>query len=237
MTPLMLTNLHSILEALNESFPDPCVLVRSFSSSNSLPLHLDHNTFGGRLLLLVSADTSTRIHIYNSERHLCYAATEGRALLLSGAPRYRSFLHVTSKSSKKSSLVLIASLASSHCCCDSPFCMARILRHPHEREDVQISFVDRAYRYFCAYFATSTTKFFKPVNAFIRSFAHGLLLDTGCGDCKYICRNEQLVAQNPARRSLLIGQDNNASMLRIQKYSQWSRCLLLQSDICRLPFR
>lgn len=237
MTLFMLTNLHSLFHILNESFPNPCVLVRPFSSNTSLPLHLDHDTFGDRLLVLTFADTSTRLHIYDTQRHLRYAATEGTALLLSDTARYRSFLHATSKSSKRSWLVLVASLAFSSCRCDSPFCMTRILHHPREREEVQTAFVDRAYRYFCSYFASSTTKFFKPVNAFIRSFTRGLLLDTGCGDCKYICRNEQLATQSPNRRSVIIGQDNNASMLRIHKYPQWNRCLLLQSDICRLPFR
>ena len=123
------------------------------------------------------------------------------------------------------------------CNCTSPYCMDYIQSNPHQNQYLQDVYVNRAYKYFCSYFSTSTTKFFKPVNTFIKSFSRGLLLDTGCGDCKYMCWNEQQATLNPSKRCVMIGQDNNADMLCIQKYPEWSKCHLVQNDICYLPFR
>lgn len=52
-----------------------------------------------------------------------------------------------------------------------------------------------------------------------------------------MCWSEQQGKHNPAKKSAIIGQDNNADMLRIQKYPEWPACHLTQNDICRLPFR
>lgn len=70
------------------------------------------------------------------------------------------------------------------------------------------------------------------MNAFIQSFHNAILLDTGCGDCKYICNHMQKVARS--RQNVIIGQDNSDAMLRLHKYPEWNRCCLVRNDICYL---
>ena len=91
----------------------------------------------------------------------------------------------------------------------------------------------KTYPLLSSYFATSTTKFFKPVLSFISSFKpFSILLDTGCGDCKYIHHFQAKKA-----KVCFLGQDNCKEMLTVDKYGPNSQYRLIQSDICNLALR
>lgn len=64
-----------------------------------------------------------------------------------------------------------------------------------------------------------------------------VLLDAGCGDCKYICKHLADSAANPAARNFILGQDNCREMLTMRKYPNSDACHLVQDTITHLSLR
>ena len=229
--------IHHFLKEVGESnFGFTAVLVTRFLGKDMIPLLLDHAQFGS-YIAVPFVDSSTTIEFFNNYGCNRILHRDGQALRVTGSLRYDSFLYVASESTLVNTLLIITEFTSNSCSCScgGPYCMDAIESHPHENEKIQEENVNRVYNLLSSYFRESTTKFFKHVNSFIRSFSYGLLLDTGCGDCKYICWNEQ--NQIPSNRTILIGQDNNREMLLIDKYEQSKQSILVQNDICHLSFK
>ena len=229
--------IHQCLHKVDKNdFSFNSVLVVRFVGKSMIPLLLDHSQFGS-YITVPFCDSTTTIEFFNNTCHTRIQHRDDQALQVTDNLRFNSFLYVTSESTLVNTLLLITQIISNPCpcSCGGTFCMDSIESHPHANEEIQDENVNRAYNLLSSYYRESTTKYFKPVNSFIRSFTHGLLLDTGCGDCKYICWNDQ--NQTPSNRTILIGQDNNREMLQIDKYPQSKQTLLVQNDICHLSFK
>lgn len=237
LTENQITMINHFLDEVGESsFRFNCVLVKRFVGKDSIPILLDHSQFDS-YIAIVFGDSSTTIEFFNNYSCNLIPHKDGQALKVTNPLRYSSFLHVRSESKKLNSLLLITMFTAGNrpCSCCGPYCMDYVKSHPNENDSVQEENVNRVYKYLSSYFKESTTKYFKPVNSFISSFSNGILLDTGCGDCKYIYWNEQ--NSTPSKRTIMVGQDNNREMLLIDKYKQNNQWNLVQNDICHLSFK
>ncbi|CBK23205.2 uncharacterized protein [Blastocystis hominis] len=190
-----------------------CVLLKCFRGKEATPIHLDHNLFDSQLTALLDADPTSDIVVYNTQTHLYFR--EG--VSISNVPRFSSFLWCRSKIQKQNRLIVLCRRTSPGftCRCNGELCIQRILHASAEKEGIQKEFVDQV-----------------VLDSLFYSFHNAILLDTGCGDCKYICNHMQKVAR--ARQNVILGQDNSDAMLRLHKYPEWSRCCLVRSDICNL---
>ena len=157
-----------IQSCVNRVFPSfNTVLIKKASSTMSIPIHLDHNLFAQSFVTCLLSPVSSILHVYNhKERHFFT-----KPILVSPPVRYSDFITVEVTSSLPCYLLVFTSLQQDfHCSCGGDYCMTTIQTSQQANKDYQTKYVDKAYPLLSSYFASSTTKFFKPVLSFISSF-------------------------------------------------------------------
>lgn len=142
------------------------LLIKKVSSLMSIPLHLDHTHFASSFIACLTSPVSSVLHVYNYTEHHFFT----QPIEVTPPTRYRQFLTVEVTSDLPCYLLLFTTLQDQVCTCGSAYCMQSILHSEKENGDIQSNYVDKAYPLLSSYFATSTTKFFKPVLSFISSF-------------------------------------------------------------------